>query len=178
MKGTPFSAPMILVLQKKLKTVTRRVIEPQPVTMSYATNPPTPYDAFARPIACPFAVGETRYVKEALVRKYDPIDEQFIAVYLADGNRALDFTTGRSIVWKWQRDKLPSIYMPHAATRLWIKVTAVKPLPLHAMTQADAVKEGVRNLTEYRGLWDSLHLKHGCGWESNPTVWVVEFTQP
>ena len=51
------------------------------------------------------------------------------------------------------------------------------------ITDADCGAEGIelRNFRqgagfiEFRKLWDSINLKRGFGWESNPFVWVVTF---
>jgi hypothetical protein len=34
----------------------------------------------------------------------------------------------------------------------------------------------LRNIL-FRRLWDDLNAKRGYGWESNPWVWVIEFTR-
>ena len=89
---------------------------------------------------------------------------------------------------KWR----PSIHMPKAAARIWLKVTDVKVERLHDMSIGDAIAEGVpERLSKiaaeygYYRLWDEMQRiwNQGVqkkdidkyGWEANPWVWVIEF---
>jgi hypothetical protein len=76
----------------------------------------------------------------------------------------------------WKR---PAIFMPRAASRIVLEITAVRVERLNECSEADAVAEGCgANEADdacgnYRLLWNSLN---GAGaWEANPWVWVVEF---
>lgn len=82
--------------------------------------------------------------------------------------------------------KRPSIHMPREAARLFLLVRNVCVGRLQEMDHVDAQCEGVEmasddELQEYgyragfKQLWDSLYVKHGYSWESNPWVWVIEF---
>jgi len=98
---------------------------------------------------------------------------------------------------KWK----PSIHMPKAAARIFLRVTNVRVERLQDITKEDMVKEGLIDFCEkcsalfskcdvcmnegglesdFMELWDSTikrdQLKH-YGWESNPYVWVIEFEQ-
>lgn len=87
----------------------------------------------------------------------------------------------------------PSIYMPKAAARIWLKVKDVRVERLQEMTLDDFLKEGVRIPPEafndpmnaylqarnqFIGIWDST-LSQGqqdlYSWEANPWTWVIEF---
>ncbi len=84
------------------------------------------------------------------------------------------------------RKKLPSIFMPKAAARIWLEVVSVRVERLQDITEEDAVKEGVKAYgpnncsgtsarIAFAELWDSLNEKRGYGWDTSPWVWVVEF---
>ncbi|MCQ5146470.1 hypothetical protein NE476_29425, partial [Enterocloster bolteae] len=86
---------------------------------------------------------------------------------------------------KWH----PSIHMPKAAARIWLKVTDVRVERLQKITLDQIEKEGVK--TEFphvlngqekqyafSQLWDSTVDKLNIdryGWTANPWVWVIEF---
>lgn len=98
--------------------------------------------------------------------------------YLADDDEPL-----YGLKWK------PSIHMPKAAARIWLKVKRVRVERLQDMTAQDSLDEGVKlslrgitngepTLAPFAKLWDST-LKKGevsrYGWSANPWVWVIEF---
>jgi hypothetical protein len=94
-------------------------------------------------------------------------------------------TTGLMVEGCWH----PSIHMPKAAARIWLKVKRVRVERLQDMTAQDSLDEGVKlslqgimngepTLAPFAKLWDST-LKKGevsrYGWSANPWVWVIEF---
>lgn len=85
---------------------------------------------------------------------------------------------------KWK----PSIHMPKAAARIWLKVTDVRVERLQDITEVGAINEGCIDDIEYAkgksarshfsGLWNSTIRKSDLdiyGWDANPWVWVIEF---
>lgn len=102
-------------------------------------------------------------------------------VYRADCNNP------ERITWR------PSIYMPKAAARIWLKVTDVKIQRLQEMGLDDFLNEGVTIRPEacndpdnaymqarhiFTSIWDSTiqsQDKDKYGWAANPWVWVAEF---
>lgn len=95
--------------------------------------------------------------------------------YLADEDEPLSGL-------KWR----PSIHMPKAAARIWLKVENVSVQRLKDITEEDAVAEGcqAQGIFEtprnyFAALWNTT-----CGvagkkapenWASNPWVWVIRF---
>ena len=88
--------------------------------------------------------------------------------------------------YKWK----PSIHMPKAAARIWLKVTNVRVERLHNITDNDVSAEGAQDswfstyelasepkqgwmLNGFKRLWQSINGEQS--WNANPWVWVVEF---
>lgn len=106
--------------------------------------------------------------------------------YLADTRICEDYDESE---WVWR----PSIHMPKAAARIWLKVTGVTVARLHDMTLDDFLSEGVVLRPEafndpdnaylqareiFKGIWDSTVRKNELarhGWEADPWVWAVRF---
>ena len=72
----------------------------------------------------------------------------------------------------------PSIHMPKAAARIWLKVTDVKVERLQDIDDDGVVAEGLQIRDPYDELWNSTIKKKDLdryGWEANPWVWVIKF---
>jgi hypothetical protein len=101
-----------------------------------------------------------------------------------DGNRADCFACARESRggFKWR----PSIHMPRWASRLTLRVADVQVEPLQDISIGDVIAEGFSSgmreydacvdlLEQFSTKWDAINAKRGYPWESNPSVWVVEF---
>lgn len=89
-------------------------------------------------------------------------------------------------VWEgWSNRARPSIHMPRWASRLTLEVVDVRAERLHAVTDDDALAEGVDRTnasipgyarTRFARLWDSINGERpGCAWSDDPWVWRIEF---
>lgn len=200
MKPILFNTEMVQKILSGEKSVTRRVVKPQPPCELrimdkgyhagewhlYQNNPVvdkvmnSPWGMQYIP---PFAVGDILYVRETFFahkgRYY----------YKADGKHtALDAMIGGSF-FKWR----PSIHMPHEAARLFLRVTDVRVEQLWDITERgprSAKAEGFANdinlnagtgasaSKHFHNFWNSTIKKADLdryGWDANPWVWVIEF---
>ena len=153
-----FSAKMVRAIQAGRKTMTRRVVKPQPSVD----------ESEERQWKCPYGEpGENLWLRETF--QWDGVGTD--VVYRAD----FDDETAKSIVEgsgdRWR----PSIYMPRWASRILLDVTDVRVERLQDISESDAMSEGVASLDEFKCLWDAINGKRGYSWDSNPWVWVVSF---
>lgn len=187
-----FNTEMVQAILGDRKTVTRRVIKPQPIAgirksvfVSSGIE-----DGHGREIKLLYKVGDILYVRETW-----SIHE---CVKCQAGIPALGGECKCKYVYRasygatdfrWK----PSIHMPKKAARIFLKVTDVRVERLQEITPKDAWEEGCRignsfpwekHIPElqqqcrdilFKSLWDGLNAKRGYGWDANPWVWVIEF---
>jgi hypothetical protein len=192
-----FSSSMVNAIYAGNKTMTRRVINPQPdkhdpginftTKEGYQTSTQNAQEIWAKnsegesiKLRQPYKKGDVLWVRET----WKPSGEYYL--YAADfGNTKKE----QAELGPWK----PSIFMPYEAARLFLEITSVKIERLQCITAEDAVKEGldtsrgdpsgyISKVTDsefatilFQGLWDALNAKRGYSWESNPWVWVYEF---
>jgi hypothetical protein len=200
MKPILFNTEMVKAVLEGRKTVTRRVIKPQPeFVQSYSYKGKLLYESEERtwcyknivfqnwcevncivPFA-PYQIGNILYVRETF-RVVGFTDGKDDYDYKADG---CDPLVDKGIL-RWH----PSLHMPREAARIFLKVTDVRVERLQEITHEQAIKEGLKEcggyevdkcdciLAEYLGLWNSTIKKQDLekyGWNSNSFVWVYEF---
>jgi len=57
-----------------------------------------------------------------------------------------------------------------------IEIVDIRIEPLQAITEADAIAEGVGSVEEYKALWESINGKDKANcWAANPRVWILTF---
>lgn len=167
-----FSAPMVRAILEGRKTVTRRVMKPQPPPwveeLGYTFFAPDGhisgrgiYDDqpaemfFKRPAA--YQKGCMLWVREAfqLLRAYDHLppskfDPDSPILWPADGAIRYDDYPGLRWALGAGRQR-PSIHMPRWASRLKLSVTAVRAERLQDITEEGAMDEGLWDGTTYVG---------------------------
>lgn len=175
-----FSGAMVRAILEGRKTMTRRVVKPQPHAVIESEA-----------IRCPYGTpGDRLWVRETFWHR-----EVFHADYLMDyrycateptAPGSTDAADYHTLEGYWR--KIPSIFMPRDASRITLEVTGVRVERLLEISEQDARLEGIdiggfRSSTEgiagrehrikFRELWESIN---GQGsWDANPFVWVVEF---
>lgn len=205
MKPILFNTDMVRAILDGQKSVTRRVVKPQPKMQLFYCGgygcgrwsyPPKNcveqggWDEKYRRIdgltaedntmfwTPPFHAGDILYVREtwaAWSRAEGLVPKLY---YKADGN-APD-----SIKWK------PSLHMPKAAARIFLRVTDVRVEHLQDMRMGDMKAEGMIPTNVSGGSWQQWQRDYAqpawnstikksdlpvYGWEANPWVWVIEF---
>jgi len=192
-----FSTPMVKAILDGKKTQTRRVIrgcddyciplndfiDNEKKTFAIRNQDPEGNPISLCERSMPMCVGDTLWIRETFANirnngflyKADP---------MFDTMKHGDY--GRN--WK------PSIHMPRAAARIFLKVKSVRVERLHGISEEDAKAEGVEPvgifndldgnesicvgqtyIEPFANLWDLINAKSGYSWESNPWVWVYTF---
>ncbi len=189
-----FSAPMVNAILDGRKSMTRRIVKPQPEKIILMDGKRCQYikragDAFAADIVpagmptyveltttmigCPYGKpGDTLWVRETFA--VNCVGGQDFLFY-----RANSYPDGDGVPWK------SSIFMPRKYSRITLRITDVRVERLQDVTPDDCIREGVKwvdagpNFADitgaFRSLWDGINTKQGYGWDANPYVWVVSF---
>ena len=164
-----FSAPMVRAILGGNKTVTRRVVKPQPFIdtsgnfcwngRNYGQNERGPRSsALASPlkcsktkrVACPYGrPGDRLWVRESTEADYDTHDAVALARYCADKTPVLitdcvdPAFKGSVAHWSYPRDIRPSIHMKREQARILLEITAVRVERLQDISEQQAEVEGV-----------------------------------
>ena len=206
-----FSTEMVRAIQARRKTMTRRVMKPQPIIDERGMwdwkdcqwmegglgFPQSGIEDHA-----PYQPGDILWVREtwAIMEcagcpadcPYECTIERNGLTEACDDRtylyKATDNFDGPAEALKWR----PSIHMPKAAARIFLRVKSVWPEKVQDISETDATKEGcfagikiggetcTPALSAKQGfmwLWDFLNAKRGYGWCGNPWVWAYEFVQ-
>lgn len=194
--GLMFKAPLVRAILEGRKTQTRRIVKPQPApdkrfqgwildstdrkrigkaSWGHGTGGlVSDIECIGSPCGKP---GDRIYVRET----FAPYERD--CFYRAD--------SGSTAMGPWK----PAIHMPKELARIWLEITGVRVERLHAITEADAVRDGglhslpatgryVMNQGDqyfglathdprelFREIWESA----GGDWAANQWVWVVDF---
>lgn len=190
-----FSAAMIRAVLAGQKTMTRRVIKPQPEwkTRQWESSTVTKaWEAGFVDVKCPYGRPDDRlWVRETFCYLWNDDDqpvEPYRYIYRASPDAWPEGFEAR----RW----VPSIFMPRRASRIMLEVVDIRVQRLQEISEEDAKAEGaahriigdgdlagafahvegpVSYVAHFKGLWDRLNAKRGFGWESNPWCWVISF---
>lgn len=185
MKPILFSTPMVQAIMDGRKTMTRRVVKPQPAIMAnskpldgYSDSMIKAAGDFPTPKYKPSDVLWVRETWTMLIDSKGDIE----CFYRADMENPTGYykTTWRS-----------PISMPREVARLFLRVTDVRVERVQDISTSDCEREGIASdidrfnglmtphhdwiVGEFARLWDTINAKRGYGWDSNPFVWVISF---
>lgn len=197
-----FSGPMVRAIFADKKTMTRRVMSPQPpdwiTSFGFSCFTPTghisgrgsyadkgPGEKFFR---CKYGLNpEQLWVRETWSPDHAAFYPNFPVVYRADqmigdweieNGKVFSSEAKAFFPFKWR----PSIFMPRCFCRIILEITSVKVERLQAITEDDAVAEGCDESLNYSArahfarLWSEINRKrNGRRWVDNPWVWCVSF---
>ena len=175
-----FSAPMVRAILEGRKTMTRRILKPQPDSIGGKI------DALFK-----WHIGDRLWVRETFCchsgRAPDPIKEPDLSRRATAilGNGEIIFTYYKADCDKIPLEHLkwkPSIHMPRWASRITLEVTGVKVHRLQDISRGDAMEGGcpfpnMANGTDPRDWFaDIWQSSNGNGsWQENPWVVAVSF---
>jgi hypothetical protein len=208
----PFSGAMVRALLNDTKTQTRRVYKPRKhpdmgCQMAAHELVREPQHVIDR--ACPYGQpGDRLWVREATLKVEEHGWVGPVYVESDAGRNALEWGYGESddpdFIEPYELKTRPPMFMPRAAARLLLEIVSVRVERLQAISEADAIAEGIEGCgvvingrsqgTTWRDYgsrcedpceWFSSPLDsyrslwasiNGAGsWDANPWVWVVEF---
>jgi hypothetical protein len=213
-KGMLFSPAMVRAIMDGSKTMTRREIKPQPVVDSdsgrtFIKDHAVSFDIHTWKYDiiefAPFKTGDIIYVRETYyaygywikdgLTKGGKQAHTFMELpdhgYKYEENPPTEIIPGFKNVEGWY--KRPSLFMPKAAARIFLKVTDVKAERVQDISEADAIREGVEvnrdgswhdyispdrlwqdsAKASFQSLW--LLINGQESWDANPFVWCYSF---
>lgn len=152
-----FSTQMVQAILEYRKTMTRRIVKPQPykegIWWRHPGNKPKakkgtgsisstiPPDEFWSYL-CPYGiVGDLLWVRET----WEPVPYEANGIYDTGSRTEIRIrykATDSEYFNKWH----PSIYMPKAAARIWLEITDIRVERLQDITESDAKAEGFESL--------------------------------
>ena len=177
MKPILFNTDMVRAILAGRKTVTRRVVRPQPpdndphnVCFDYIENGTAKFGLRNRPphfVKSPYQPGDLLYVRET----WCPYDRDHIIdgikyAYKANTTPESDGVR-QEYGYKWR----PSIHMPKEAARIFLRVTGVRTEQLRDMTEGSARAEGFTGRAQ--AIKAILTMYPNCTEDS--WFWVNEF---
>lgn len=202
-KGILMNTESVKAILAEHKTVTRRVIKPQPpfdndsIYLRYVKDGIARFGQGTPGNSCalcdrklPYQPGDVLYVRETFYKD----SKRYI--YKADYfDKEVFFQNGQEVSIKWR----PSIHMPKEAARIFLRVTGVRVERLKDITVEQCIKEGFEGVscdcawgcTDCQGsgwleppivgfvdTWNSTIKKSDLdkyGWDANPWVWAISF---
>ena len=176
-----FTTEMVRAILEGRKTVTRRLVKPQPLSVvntlyrKDGTNIWRTHGADCwYEFRAPCVPGDILWVRETWSQVYI---RQKRYLYKADADRGVG--EGANLPIRWH----PSIHMPQEAARVFLRVTDVRVERLQTMTHKDAEQEGcwcAMPIDKFAKVWEGTIKpadQDTCAWDANTWVWVISFVR-
>jgi hypothetical protein len=163
---------MVQAILSGKKTQTRRVVPFKCRVELYNTYEPCANSEHKRKFLvsrASYQVGDVLWVRERWAPVINGKGEQIGIVYGADCVPSNGGLVDEPRKWK------PSIHMPRTAARIFLTVTNVRCERLQSISKSDAIAEGFESIEDFHATWDTLNLKRGYGWDTNPLVFAYDF---
>lgn len=183
MKPILFNTEMVRAILDGRKTVTRRVVKPQPDQMAHFVTDnllPETKEHGAGGVYlfsdstvthAPYQPGDILYVRETWA-ELETVHGVPYWAYKAN-DQTLHHSSGENFE-RWH----PSIHMPKEAARIFLRVKDVRIEELQWCGCLEAKEEGCSCCSQFIRLWNNTIKKSDLdryGWNANPWVWVIEF---
>ena len=181
MKPILFNTGMVRAILNGTKTVTRRVVKPQPEKGAHS-----PYECVGGRFA--FRIGE-----RACTNQYNPPYRPGDILYVREAwTQDGDVFRYKAGFYNQNRRWHPSIHMPREAARIFLRVKDVRVERLQEITPEQIDAEGCKEFgfsvetgelmpsspCYFSIVWNNTIKKADralYGWDANPWVWVIEF---
>lgn len=196
MKPILFNTDMVRAILEGRKTVTRRVMKPQPVGQPAQMGEDSCWPGYfaiqgtEKVIQPPFCAGDVIWVRETFQVDYlSNISGSGRVQYKSDGAyQDFSFSPERYEIMRRAQRKpgwRPNENMPREAARIFLRVTGVRVERLQDVKYFDCLAEGIPYrqmetdiVQDFATLWDSTIKpadRAAYGWGVNPWVWVISF---
>ena len=183
-----FSTSMVQAILEGRKTMTRRVIKPQPIRHNDVIKMPIPLDEYSKKIEeyskkgfkrigtegsisgmllpeFKYKIGDILWVREKF--RVNQMPTGFPYHFYTDD----DYTDKDNEKWK------PSLFMPKAACRIFLEITNVRVERLAEISPIDAIKEGIE--VEGTNPWYKDYVRNlkffpfANPWFSFRSLWIL-----
>lgn len=182
MKPILFNTEMVKAILEGGKTITRRVVKPQPPATAHVSKVRSDYGwsfwkdnpekHYMKP---PYRPGDILWVRETWCESLGQAGKYFYRAYAGQLDEMKEYAHSFN---RWR----PSIHMPLKAARIFLRVTGVRVERLQDISYADVIAEGIpaghAENTKFMALWDGTMKREDrsrYGWNANPWVWVFDF---
>lgn len=194
--GILFSGVMQQAIAAGNKTMTRRIIKPQP-------DDANDFDIFTLKERCRYGKpGDLLYIRESWFPVEITGNKVLIGYDVNNANDTHEITvSSQRLIYYWDKmgkgRVISSRFMPKEVARKWLLIKEIRAEQLQDISRADAVREGVESefdtyrdysqrsrtgsfvftnpIDSFRTLWE---LVNGPGsWEANPYVFTIGFKQ-